>query len=209
MSITSSFPTKTLTKGVAMFKHKEDTLEPDDHALLNPLRWAEVVRLGQEGWELVSVQPLMRGVTEIGNPKRPRLGFGASLCPVSYPLFFKRATSKNTPDPRRVFLAEWNQGDRQADRTLICKIRREHSTSIPSPKLPGRLGSAVRWSHRELSQRAPRAGEPGGDDPAAQRPRGHRRRGAQGADETGQRFYFDYSRLALTCSASAKACRTT
>ncbi|CEI15722.1 hypothetical protein PAMH19_3555 [Pseudomonas aeruginosa] len=42
-------PYKTLTKGVAMFKHKEDTLEPDDHALLNPLRWAEVVRLGQEG----------------------------------------------------------------------------------------------------------------------------------------------------------------
>ncbi len=29
-------PYKTLTKGVAMFKHKEDTLEPDDHALLNP-----------------------------------------------------------------------------------------------------------------------------------------------------------------------------
>ncbi|EKO9560376.1 hypothetical protein P1X34_006235, partial [Pseudomonas aeruginosa] len=55
MSIKQSFeyhveniviPYKTLTKGVAMFKHKEDTLEPDDHALLNPLRWAEVVRLG-------------------------------------------------------------------------------------------------------------------------------------------------------------------
>ncbi|MGJ5866995.1 hypothetical protein ACSBRZ_32300 [Pseudomonas aeruginosa] len=48
MSIRQSFeyhveniviPYKTLTKGVAMFKHKEDTLEPDDHALLNPLRW--------------------------------------------------------------------------------------------------------------------------------------------------------------------------
>ncbi len=40
MSIKQSFeyhveniviPYKTLTKGVAMFKHKEDTLEPDDH----------------------------------------------------------------------------------------------------------------------------------------------------------------------------------
>lgn len=80
------------TKGVAMFKHKEDTLEPDDHALLNPLRWAEVVRLGQEGWELVSVQPLMRGVTEIGNQNAQGWAWGIAL-PVSYLLFFKRATS--------------------------------------------------------------------------------------------------------------------
>lgn len=85
-------PYKTLTKGVAMFKHKEDTLEPDDHALLNPLRWAEVVRLGQEGWELVSVQPLMRGVTEIGNQNAQGWAWGIAL-PVSYLLFFKRATS--------------------------------------------------------------------------------------------------------------------
>ncbi|MDV2816347.1 hypothetical protein, partial [Pseudomonas aeruginosa] len=72
--------------------HKEDTLEPDDHALLNPLRWAEVVRLGQEGWELVSVQPLMRGVTEIGNQNAQGWAWGIAL-PVSYLLFFKRATS--------------------------------------------------------------------------------------------------------------------
>ena len=92
MSIRQSFeyhvenidiPYKTLTKGIAMFKHKEDTLEPDDHALLNPLRWAEVVRLGQEGWELVSVQPLMRGVTEIGNQNAQGWAWGVAL-PVSY-----------------------------------------------------------------------------------------------------------------------------
>ncbi|HBO0068216.1 TPA: hypothetical protein NIH96_006378 [Pseudomonas aeruginosa] len=101
MSIKQSFeyhveniviPYKTLTKSVAMFKHKEDTLEPDDHTLLNPLRWAEVVRLGQEGWELVSVQPLMRGVTEIGNQNAQGWAWGVAL-PVSYLLFFKRATS--------------------------------------------------------------------------------------------------------------------
>ncbi|MFO6089969.1 hypothetical protein ACLBTQ_35105, partial [Pseudomonas aeruginosa] len=58
----------------------------------NPLRWAEVVRLGQEGWELVSVQPLMRGVTEIGNQNAQGWAWGVAL-PVSYLLFFKRATS--------------------------------------------------------------------------------------------------------------------
>lgn len=68
-------PYKTLTKGVAMFKHKEDTLEPDDHALLNPLRWAEVVRLGQEGWELVSVQPPC-GCNRDRQSERPGLGLG-------------------------------------------------------------------------------------------------------------------------------------
>ncbi|MDF5980599.1 hypothetical protein P4114_33205 [Pseudomonas aeruginosa] len=92
-------PYKTLTKGVAMFKHKEDTLEPDDHALLSPLRWAEVVRLGQEGWELVSVQPLMRGVTEIGNQNAQGWAWGIAL-PVSYLLFFKRATSIKIPRTR-------------------------------------------------------------------------------------------------------------
>ncbi|MFO6134583.1 hypothetical protein ACLBVR_21710, partial [Pseudomonas aeruginosa] len=56
------------------------------------LRWAEVVRLGQEGWELVSVQPLMRGVTEIGNQNAQGWAWGVAL-PVSYLLFFKRATS--------------------------------------------------------------------------------------------------------------------
>ncbi|MBH4512809.1 hypothetical protein I5R75_31150 [Pseudomonas aeruginosa] len=81
------------TKGVAMFKHKEDTLEPDDHALLNPLRWAEVVRLGQEGWELVSVQPLMRGVTEIGNQNAQGWAWGIAL-PVSYLLFLGACRDK-------------------------------------------------------------------------------------------------------------------
>ena len=59
-------------------------------SLLNPLRWAEVVRLGQEGWELVSVQPLMRGVTEIGNQNAQGWAWGVAL-PVSYLLFFKRS----------------------------------------------------------------------------------------------------------------------
>ena len=84
-------PYKTLTKGVAMFKHKEDTLEPDDHALLNPLRWAEVVRLGQEGWELVSVQPLMR-CNRDRQSERPGLGLGHRSAR-QLPAVFKRATS--------------------------------------------------------------------------------------------------------------------
>ncbi|RIZ23118.1 hypothetical protein IPC80_33185 [Pseudomonas aeruginosa] len=46
----------------------------------------------QEGWELVSVQPLMRGVTEIGNQNAQGWAWGIAL-PVSYLLFFKRATS--------------------------------------------------------------------------------------------------------------------
>ncbi|MGA4817174.1 hypothetical protein ACPA9J_30305 [Pseudomonas aeruginosa] len=114
-------PYKTLTKGVAMFKHK-GTLEPDDHALLNPLRWAEVVRLGQEAGELVSVPATHAGCNRRSAIRTPRAGPGASSLPVSYLLFFKRATSQKIPRPRaRVFLAEWNQGDRQADRTLICR----------------------------------------------------------------------------------------
>ncbi|HHQ2636225.1 TPA: hypothetical protein ACSPLI_005421, partial [Pseudomonas aeruginosa] len=49
-------------------RRTDKALEPDINALLgDPLRWEKVQRLGQEGWELVSVQPLMRGVTEIGN----------------------------------------------------------------------------------------------------------------------------------------------
>lgn len=92
-------PYKTLTKGVAMFKHKEDTLEPDDHALLNPLRWAEVVRLGQEGWELVSVQPLMRGVTEIGNQNAPRLGLGRRSARQLPAVFQTRNLIKKYPGP--------------------------------------------------------------------------------------------------------------
>ncbi|MBV6220241.1 hypothetical protein DZA01_30395 [Pseudomonas aeruginosa] len=70
----------------------DKTLEPDANALSDPLHWEQVQRLGQEGWELVSVQPLMRGVTEIGNQNAQGWAWGVAL-PVSYLLFFKRATS--------------------------------------------------------------------------------------------------------------------
>ncbi|EPO6699684.1 TPA: hypothetical protein ACPFJF_005800 [Pseudomonas aeruginosa] len=74
-------------------RRTDKALEPDINALLgNPLRWGKVQRLGQEGWELVSVQPLMRGVTEIGNQNAQGWAWGIAL-PVSYLLFFKRATS--------------------------------------------------------------------------------------------------------------------
>ncbi|HBO8416230.1 TPA: hypothetical protein L5A77_004159 [Pseudomonas aeruginosa] len=74
-------------------RRPDKALEPDMNALLgDPLRWEKVQRLGQEGWELVSVQPLMRGVTEIGNQNTQGWAWGVAL-PVSYLLFFKRATS--------------------------------------------------------------------------------------------------------------------
>ncbi|MBM2598543.1 hypothetical protein [Pseudomonas sp. BDPW] len=74
-------------------RRTNETLEPNIDALLgNPLRWAKVQHLGEEGWELVSVQPLMRGVTEIGNQNAQGWAWGVAL-PVSYLLFFKRATS--------------------------------------------------------------------------------------------------------------------
>ncbi|MCX4210336.1 hypothetical protein [Pseudomonas aeruginosa] len=74
-------------------RRTDKALEPDTNALLgNPLRWEKVQRLGQEGWELVSVQPLMRGVTEIGNQNAQGWAWGVAL-PVSYLLFFKRSTS--------------------------------------------------------------------------------------------------------------------
>ena len=141
MSRTSTSPTKPPQRASRCSNTKKTTLEPDDHALLNPLRWAEVVRLGQEGWELVSVQPLMRGVTEIGNQNAQRLGLGVAL-PVSYPLFSSAQPHKNTPDPRRVFLAEWNQGDRQADRTLICK---RFAVNTPHPSLRRSCLAALAW----------------------------------------------------------------
>ena len=74
-------------------RRTDKALEPDMNALLgDPLRWEKVQRLGQEGWQLVSVQPLMRGVTEIGNQNAQGWAWGVAL-PVSYLLFFKRATS--------------------------------------------------------------------------------------------------------------------
>ncbi|HBP6412299.1 hypothetical protein [Pseudomonas aeruginosa] len=74
-------------------RRTDKTLEPDANALLgDSLRWEKVQLLGQEGWELVSVQPLMRSVTEIGNQNAQGWAWGVAL-PVSYLLFFKRATS--------------------------------------------------------------------------------------------------------------------
>ncbi|HGP0029250.1 TPA: hypothetical protein ACWMEO_004562 [Pseudomonas aeruginosa] len=74
-------------------RHTDESLEPNIQDLVNfPVRRAKVQRLGQEGWELVSVQPLIRGVTEIGNQNAQGWAWGVAL-PVSYLLFFKRATS--------------------------------------------------------------------------------------------------------------------
>ncbi len=74
-------------------RRKDKALEPDTNDLLgDPLRWEKVQRLGQEDWERVSIQPLMRGVTEIGNQNAQGWAWGVAL-PVSYLLFFKRATS--------------------------------------------------------------------------------------------------------------------
>lgn len=79
---------KIFIKGVVMFKYKEDILEFDDYVLFNFLCWVEVVCLGQEGWELVSVQLFMWGVIEIGNQNVQGWVWGIVLF-VSYLLFFK------------------------------------------------------------------------------------------------------------------------
>ncbi len=129
--------------------------------------------------------------------ERPGLGLGHRSARQLPAVFQARNLIKNTPAPRRVFLAEWNQGDRQADRTLICKrfavntphqsLRRSCLAVLACSALVAQgafAASASEQANLEVMIRQLNALE----DTA--------HRSAQGADEPGQRFYFDYSRLA-------------
>lgn len=82
-----------------MFKHKEDTLEPDDHALLNPLRWAEVVRLGQEGWEAGERSATHAGRNRDRQSERPGLGLGHRSARQLPAVFQARNLIKKYPGP--------------------------------------------------------------------------------------------------------------
>ncbi|AHH49688.1 hypothetical protein [Pseudomonas aeruginosa] len=86
-------PFKARTVGALMFKRSESTLEPDVEAILDAfLRADSINRLGSQGWELVSVQPLLRGVTEVGNQNAQAWAYGLAI-PMGYLLFFKRASA--------------------------------------------------------------------------------------------------------------------
>jgi hypothetical protein len=73
--------------GVWVFKEQRPPREPIVESLTcNPAYEEQLNRLGNEGWELVSTQPLLKGVWNVwGNT-----GMGYSLT-AGYYLFWKRA----------------------------------------------------------------------------------------------------------------------
>jgi hypothetical protein len=81
----------TQTKKVLMFKSEEPTTEPDVQGFLQTL-WHQqrLSELGQEGWELVSVQSVVRGEVKIGNQNAQGWAYGIAL-PTGFLMFFKRA----------------------------------------------------------------------------------------------------------------------
>lgn len=72
--------------GVWVFKEKEPPRKPLVESLTdNPAYAQHLNRLGNEGWELVSVQPLLKGVGKVWGPA----AVGYSLT-AGYYLFWKR-----------------------------------------------------------------------------------------------------------------------
>jgi hypothetical protein len=81
---------KTKTAGISLFKRDEPTLDPDVEGYLeDPGRSDRLNDLGQHGWELVAVQPVLRGETKVGNQNAQGWAYGLAL-PVGYLMFFKR-----------------------------------------------------------------------------------------------------------------------
>lgn len=78
------------TKKLFMFKSEEPTTEPDIQGFLQGAAYQQrLAQLGHEGWELVSVQPVVRGEIQIGNQNAQGWAYGFAL-PIGYLLFFKR-----------------------------------------------------------------------------------------------------------------------
>jgi hypothetical protein len=74
-------------RGVWIFKEEQPPCEPIVDLLTdNPAYAQNLNRLGNEGWELVSVQPLLRGITRLAG----YVGIGYSIT-AGYYLFWKRA----------------------------------------------------------------------------------------------------------------------
>ena len=73
-----------------MFKSEVPTTEPDLQSFLqDPERQQRLAQLGREGWELVSVQPVVRGEIKVGNQNAQGWAYGIAL-PTGYLMFFKR-----------------------------------------------------------------------------------------------------------------------
>ena len=82
------------TKKLFMFKSEEPTTEPDTQRFLeDPERQQRLSQLGSDGWELISVQPVLRGEVQIGNQNAQSWAYGMAL-PTGYLLFFKRPISR-------------------------------------------------------------------------------------------------------------------
>lgn len=80
------------TKKLFMFKSEEPTTEPDTEGFLqDPERQHRLATLGREGWELVSVQPVVRGEIKVGHHNAQGWAYGIAL-PTGYLMFFKRTT---------------------------------------------------------------------------------------------------------------------
>lgn len=79
------------TKKLLMFKSEEPTTEPDVQGFLQDREHQQrLAQLGREGWELISVQPVVRGEVKIGNQNAQGWAYGIAL-PTGFLMFFKRA----------------------------------------------------------------------------------------------------------------------
>lgn len=86
----SPFQYLVRTKKLFMFKSEEPTTEPDTQGFLEDSeRQNRLAQLGSEGWELVSVQPVVKGEVKVGNQNTQGWAYGFAL-PIGYLLFFKR-----------------------------------------------------------------------------------------------------------------------
>ncbi len=83
------------TKKLFMFKSEEPSTEPDIQGFLqDPEYQQRLAQLGQERWELISVQPVVRGEVHIGNQNAQGWAYGIAL-PTGYLLFFKRSIQRD------------------------------------------------------------------------------------------------------------------
>jgi hypothetical protein len=78
----------------AIFKRKVLNTDPDPASLVNDLNFDRLVRqMGKDGWELVSVQPLLKGEFDRNSNVNTSYGLGISLT-AGYYFFWKRLLSE-------------------------------------------------------------------------------------------------------------------
>jgi hypothetical protein len=83
---------ESVERGVWVFKEEQPPCEPIVESLTDSPDYAQQMnRLGNEGWELVAAQPILRGITvQMGHGPPGQFGYGYSLT-AGYYLFWKRA----------------------------------------------------------------------------------------------------------------------